>query len=224
MNRRQALVAPRPGARSRGHRERRLRFLICGEGEITETHYLRYLQRIFRGTIVSIEISPEHGDPWHLVEVAKAARLLANQEANRERDANPRFEQVWCLSDVDEHPKLSEARQAARDAGIRMAVTNPCFELWLLLHFQDQTASLERDEAPRRLRKYIAGYEKALDCAKIAKRYRAALARAQALDLMHAGNGSLPPNDNPSSGVPALVEALRQASEQSGVQVSIDDI
>ena len=27
--------------------------------------------------------------------------------------------------------------------GIRLAISNPCFELWLILHFQDHTAWLD---------------------------------------------------------------------------------
>jgi RloB-like protein len=220
MNRRQALVAARPGARSQRHRERRVRVLICCEGKLTETHYFRYLQQVFRSALVSIEISPEHGDPWHLVEVAKAAK----RGAIRERDVNREFDQVWCVSDVDEHARLSEARQAASDAGVSMAISNPCFELWLLLHFQDQTAYLERNEAARQLRNHIAGYEKALECGVLAGRYGAARTRAQALEAMHVGNGSLPPDDNPSSGVLVVVEALREASERAGALVGVDDI
>ena len=28
----------------------------------------------------------------------------------------------------------------ARDNGIRVAISNPCFELWLVLHYAQQTA------------------------------------------------------------------------------------
>jgi hypothetical protein len=49
-------------------------------------------------------------------------------------------DEVWCVFDVDEHPKLAEARDQANANGIQLAVSNPCFELWLLLHFQEHRA------------------------------------------------------------------------------------
>lgn len=36
----------------------------------------------------------------------------------------------------------------------------PCFELWLLLHFEDIQAPLHRDEVYERLRQHIRGYDK----------------------------------------------------------------
>lgn len=39
----------------------------------------------------------------------------------------------------------------------------PCFELWLLLHFEDIQHLLHRDEVIDRLKKYLPQYEKGLD-------------------------------------------------------------
>jgi len=45
-------------------------------------------------------------------------------------------------------------------------VSNPCFELWLILHFQDHAAWLDNNEA-RRLRRQLDGSsDKGLDAAK----------------------------------------------------------
>ncbi|MGH3940412.1 MAG: RloB family protein, partial [Pseudonocardiaceae bacterium] len=62
----------------------------------------------------------------------------------------------WCVFDVEwpkNHPNLKQAIQLARDHNIRLAISNPCFELWLILHFEDQTAFLNTDEAETRSRK-----------------------------------------------------------------------
>ena len=39
-------------------------------------------------------------------------------------------------------------------------VSVPCFELWLLLHFEEVFAPLDRDAAVARLRAHLAGYAK----------------------------------------------------------------
>lgn len=40
--------------------------------------------------------------------------------------------------DVDEHANLERACVGAARSGIDVAVSSPCFEIWLLWHFQDR--------------------------------------------------------------------------------------
>ncbi|MES9863278.1 MAG: RloB domain-containing protein [Candidatus Thiodiazotropha sp. LLP2] len=42
-------------------------------------------------------------------------------------------------------------------------VSIPCFELWLLLHFEDITAPMGRNEVLARLRQHIPSYDKGLN-------------------------------------------------------------
>lgn len=100
--------------------------------------------------------------PRLLVERAAAKKREAQRDAKSRRDEFLAYDEVWCVFDVDEHPHLHDARQQARDNGIDLAVSNPCFELWALLHFQDHTAHIERADARRRLKRHLPGYEKAL--------------------------------------------------------------
>lgn len=46
------------------------------------------------------------------------------------------FDRVWLVLDVDSwgEKKLSEVAQEARTREFSLAVSNPCFEVWLLLH------------------------------------------------------------------------------------------
>ncbi len=93
-----------------------------------------------------------------------------------------------------------EAVAKAEANGINLAVSSPCIELWFVLHFDDQTAYIERQQAQSRARELL-GCEKgltndALDT--LAQRYDGARTRAIALDEKHTGDGS-PPRSNPSS-------------------------
>jgi hypothetical protein len=69
-------------------------------------------------------------------------------------------EEVWCVFDIDEHPLIPEAKDQARANGIEMAISNPCFELWALLHFQDQRAHIEQGKVQQSRRQRMPGYEK----------------------------------------------------------------
>jgi hypothetical protein len=49
------------------------------------------------------------------------------------------FDEVWCVLDVegaDKAPPLAQARKLAREEGIQLCLSNPCFEVWLLMHFR----------------------------------------------------------------------------------------
>ena len=55
--------------------------------------------------------------------------------------ATPRsFDEVWCVFDLEQPPKSPSFHEAVALAARRkfsVSASNPCFELWLLLHFQD---------------------------------------------------------------------------------------
>lgn len=58
-------------------------------------------------------------------------------------------DQVWCIFDIDDFYKkekdnLMTAVQNAIKNNIKIAYTNECFELWILLHFQKPTSAIIR--------------------------------------------------------------------------------
>jgi hypothetical protein len=118
------------------------------------------------------------------------------------------YDEVWCVFDVDEHPHLPDARQQARDNGIYLAVSNPCFELWALLHFQAQTAFLERGDARSRLQRHLPHYNKALPFARLHPNYAEAVQRAEELERRREDADD--PGGNPSTGVHRLTERIRE--------------
>lgn len=139
--------------------------------------------------------------PRTLVAMASAAR-------NRAIDEEAEIDEFWCVFDVEwprNHPGLKDAVEQARANGIRLAVSNPCFELWLILHFQNHAAWLDNNEA-RRLRRQLDGSSgKGLDAAKYMPLMADATRRAAELDRRHVRNSASFPQDNPSSGMHRLL-------------------
>jgi len=89
-------------------------------------------------------------DPASLVEYAAALR-------DREPGA---FDEVWCVVDVDQFDMVAAVR-ASHDCDVRLAVSNPCFEVWLLLHFRDCRAAVNgAADAVRRLKRHVPQYSK----------------------------------------------------------------
>src|ERR1035441_9248149 len=92
-------------------REPLARFLIVCEGTVTEPHYFNDLRQRERGLVV-LDIVPG-GKPKALVERAVALKKESEQEARRRKDQNLRYDEVWCVFDIDEHPFVPEAREQA---------------------------------------------------------------------------------------------------------------
>ena len=80
--------------------------------------------------------------------------------ARKEADDNLRFDFVWCVFDSDDHPGIPAAKQQARDNGINLAISNPCFEIWILLHFQDHRSHVQRQTLRGMCRKSLPAYVK----------------------------------------------------------------
>lgn len=196
-------------------REPRRRILVVCEGGVTEAGYFRDLRAAFRNPLVEVEIDDEGGVPKTLVERAAERKRAAEREARSRRDDFLRYDEVWCVFDIDEHPHLPDARQQARDNGIDLAVSNPCFELWALLHFQNQTSYLERRDARSRLKRHLPDYEKALPFHRLKPGYSEAVTRAYELDRRCEADGE--PGRNPSTGVHRLTEQIRRGGKAAQI-------
>ncbi len=101
---------------------------VLTEGEITEPQYLTAWARRNRSH-VRLEISDRGLTPKALVDRARG-HVRRNRPTKRR---TPDYDEIWCVFDTDEHPNLPQAVEEARLGGIEVAVSNPCFELWLVL-------------------------------------------------------------------------------------------
>lgn len=143
--------------RSVATRRPRKTLLVFCEGERTEPEYLNALKRepsVRDVAAVDLRVETGHGGavPETLVSLAADARRRSAEEDGE-------IDEFWCVYDVEwprNHPGLKEALSKAQRNGIRLAVSNPCFELWLILHFKGYGAWLDNDGA-RRLRRGLDG-------------------------------------------------------------------
>jgi len=144
-----------------------------------------------------------------VVEHALKLRAAAERRARAEGDVNLRYNEVWCATDVDDIA-LSTVEEAARLAeaeGIGFALSHPCIELWLLLHFRDSPGARHRDELGRLLRGFVVGYNKHIAFECFQGGYAKAVRRARLLERDAEGRGE--PRRNPSTGFHRLTESIR---------------
>lgn len=188
--------------------ERKTIVVFC-EGEASEPDYVNAVKRlpsVRANTAVNIEVATERGVPLTLVRRAV------------DRASDDEVDECWCVFDVEwprNHPNLKEAVRLAGEHGIRLAVSNPCFELWLILHFEDQTAFMSTDEAERRSRGLDGRAGKRIDATKYLPRRGDAKNRAVRLSRRHGANNTPFPQDNPSSTMHALLAAIERPSSPS---------
>ena len=97
----------------------------------------------------------------------------------------------------------------ARRSNVNIAVSNPCFELWLALHFSDQTGPISTAKAIRLRRTVDGSQDKGVYGSLYMPLRAAAVRRAMSLEQRHKGNGTSFPSDNPSSGMYRLVQAIQ---------------
>ena len=92
--------------------------------------------------------------PLTLVKQAVEAKRRSLEEEGE-------VDEFWCVFDVewpDNHPGLRPAVDLARAHGIYLAISNPCFEIWLALHLTDHASWCNNDDA-RRLRRKLDGQD-----------------------------------------------------------------
>lgn len=135
---------------------------LVTEGVVTEPEYVRILQARYRVPTGMVRlVKSNKTNPLGLVEVAERARSENVRNAKRGRE--PLVDEWWVMFDVEgplhPHARISEAVAKARSLGIGVALSNPSFEYWLLLHYCYTTRPYATaDEVIGDLRKYMPSY------------------------------------------------------------------
>lgn len=193
--------------------------IFC-EGEKTEPNYINgYLASHWAGQrrthVVRIE-STRKNTPVQLVEEAIAAKFSGNY---------PEGDQYWVVYDREGsdqyHLHHDVARNKANAHGIHIALSSVCFEVWLLLHFQDQVLAYanfadlnHRSRLHGWFQRLGLKYEKGSTAIFWAIRPYIAMARLRARELNRASLAAaspghcLPHHLNPYTDVYCLLDAI----------------
>jgi hypothetical protein len=107
---------------------------------------------------------------------------------------------------VDEFDVSSAIRKAGQADGIDLALSAPCFEVWLILHKSERCPGFNRaSQADRHLRKLMPSWKKErLSFSDFSADVFTAVERAR--------NRGEPPEANPSTAVWRIIEHARSAA------------
>lgn len=184
--------------------------IIC-EGEVTEPRYFKDFARHCKNQLVDVEIIKKGGAVRKLVGAVKEKQEELTRIAKKSDDSFDKLFRVWGVPDVDNHPKLLEAKNLTKEHNLNIALSNPCFEIWALLHFHEQDAPLDRKDAQKKLAKEMPTYchdnNPVFDFSMLQQKYNDAVRNAtrglrkRQVEGIEAGN--------PSTNVFELTEDIR---------------
>lgn len=192
------------------------RVLVVCEGKKTEPQYFEEIRQHHRLQTSNVKIMPSsYGTtPQQVIDFARD-----------EIKKIPSWEQVFCVFDRDDHPNFLNALKSAislnnkfknelgEPIGFSAIPSNPCFELWLLLHFIPITTEIQRDKVlshlkhSTRLPNYKKGKNGVFQSTK--ERLSAAFKNSDKLTK----DSSI--SDNPYTAVGDLVKYLMKLSDFS---------
>lgn len=107
-------------------RSYRKRFVIATEGQETEPRYFSMFNSRYSTVQVVLLKSKRKTSPGQVLDRLKKADIGKNDKA-------------WIVIDRDtwEEEELNQVFNVCKAQGYKMALSNPMFEYWLLLHFED---------------------------------------------------------------------------------------
>ena len=142
-----------------GNRNYRPVFIIATEGSVTEPSYFEKFKR--HEVVIDIVDSGQDSSPSGVL------KSLKKHLKNRPLDKG---EEAWIVIDRDFWPseQIEEVYKALSRMSPRglyhLALSNPKFEFWILLHFEDGNGVSADTNCDQKLKKYLPGYKKDLSC------------------------------------------------------------
>lgn len=168
----------------------------------------------FRDALIEIVITPELTDPQSLVEQAKIQR----HSISKTRDSFEKDDEVWAVFDHDgrDENRLRHARDLCDGAGIGIGFSNPCFEVWLILHKDDYQKPCDSKRAQKDLQSHLPDYDrhrsKRADFNPLLKDLEAAETRAERQLAQREKEGA--PHGPPSTSVFRLTRAIKREAQK----------
>lgn len=204
--------------RRRSKREPKVRFTLFCEGRNTEPAYFAAIKKVCTGALVSIESRGGVGVP---ITIAQEALEFAKSEglvrgARRRRNLFEKNDEVWAVFDRDEHERYEDAVNICETNGIGVARSNPCFEVWLILHEQDYDRPDDRHQVQSELQRIRPEYDgagaKVPNCEEMVARVTDAEERGEV--LRQRREDEMEPHGRPSTTVGKLTKAIRKADRR----------
>jgi hypothetical protein len=139
-------------------------FFLSVEGSKTEVEYFTFFNRFdLPISVIPIKRQPEKSSPNHVFK--QMIKHIGKDSKNLKKE-----DEAWIVIDRDDWPenqiqKLLNWEQKKEKHNV--AISNPNFEYWLLLHFEKGSQIKNSKDCLNRLRSFLPNYQKSIDMRKI---------------------------------------------------------
>ena len=140
--------------RSTGSQSYNKVIIISAEGVVTEPSYFNCLKKLVEG--VSVKVLKKPSSKSSPIDVLRNVEKKVWYEDLKEGD------EVWVVIDKDNwtEEQFKEVLKWENSNNYNnVAISNPCFEYWLVLHFE-MCHSMNKDDCMKVLKKYLGSYKK----------------------------------------------------------------
>ncbi len=154
----------------------RKRFVVATEGRKTEPDYFA----LFNSKTTTVDVKILKGKHR-----TAPAQVFARAEQFEINEGIRKGDEIWLVIDTDNwnHQQLNEVLQACRQQDYSLTVSNPCFEYWLLLHFENGRGVTSAGNCVTRLKRYLPDFDKGhVETHKLKSRIFEAIDRARQKD------------------------------------------
>lgn len=173
--------------RNKPVRKRRRVYVIAAEGEQTEEIYFSAFRGDKYRKNIHIEVLSSkkgHSSPQNVLR--RLREYIKHYGLEKEDEA-------WLVIDVDNWGEeiLADICQGCQKPGFYTAISNPCFELWLMLHQEKPKRVLHERECRIELEKLLGEYKKSkYNAQKLLSHVNLAIQHAEQMD--RESNGPWP--------------------------------
>lgn len=162
-----------------GERRYKKLFVVSVEGSKTEPQYFAIFNQPQSIVLVKCLKRPlAKSSPLH---------VLKSMESHLRKESLKKTDEAWIVVDKDHwtEDQLSALQQwAKKSENHGFALSNPNFEYWLLLHFEDGNGLANSQECLIRLKRHLPSYNKDIDNKRITLEHIAkAISRAKKRDI-----------------------------------------
>jgi hypothetical protein len=148
-----------------GERRYRKLFVIAVEGTKTEPQYFEIFNKSDQNIIKINCLTGNHR--------SSPPQVLKRMENFLREEGLKKTDEAWIIVDLDQWSpeqigQIFKWSQSKENYGF--ALSNPLFEFWLLLHFEDGNKIASSDECMDRLKDHLPVYKKGIDIRKFTLR------------------------------------------------------
>ncbi|MDR1240674.1 MAG: RloB family protein [Oscillospiraceae bacterium] len=183
-------------------RQRNPKIFVITEGTKTEPEYFLMLKEGKRKDI-AMEVFSSDGktNPLQLLEAFKKKL----EKYGFDTDCG---DEAFLVLDMDYNTPKDFKELLKWEKGSKNCyniISNPCFEYWLLLHFEDIKGHLTLEKCKEALKRHITDYDKGIDERKFFPNVKMAISRAEKIDSL---NKDIPITQRNGSEVFKIVKRL----------------